>query len=265
MDVLTWLGLLSAVGIVTAAILSGSGLDTFVNLPGLGIVVFGTLAVTLMKFRAGNLMSSFGLAFRTAFVDKQPRPETLVAELKELAQVVRKDGMMAIDRMTFTDPLLERAALLAADGHPPDFVEDVLSEDLAQSQQRLNIAEQVFRGMGESAPALGMLGTLVGLVQMLNNMEDPSSIGPAMAVALLTTFYGAFIAQLMVLPLADKLRLKAEEDLRTRLLIIKGILSILNGQNPRVMMDVLRAYVPDLRPDAPPPAASRDGRTEPSL
>ncbi|WP_369600545.1 MotA/TolQ/ExbB proton channel family protein [Hahella sp. SMD15-11] len=265
MDVLTWLGLLSAVGVVTAAILSGSGLDTFVNLPGLGIVVFGTLAVTLVKFRAANLGSSIRLAFRTAFVDRQPDPRALVEELQALANVVRKDGMIGIDRMTFRQPLVERAALLAADGHPPEFVEEVLADELDQTLQRLQTAESVFRGMGDSAPALGMLGTLVGLVQMLNNMEDPSSIGPAMAVALLTTFYGAFIAQLIALPLADKLRLKAEDEVRSRMIVFRAMQSILRGQNPRVMLDVLKSWVPDLTLAKPAAAGSEAGRTEPSL
>ena len=121
--------------------------------------------------------------------------------------------------------------------------EETLAQDIQQVSERYEVAERVFRGIGESAPAIGMLGTLVGLVQMLNTLDDPSSIGPAMALALLTSLYGAFIAQLMALPLADKLQLKAEDDARNQMLIITSIKSIMRGENPRVMTELLSSYV----------------------
>ncbi|MCW9008227.1 MAG: MotA/TolQ/ExbB proton channel family protein, partial [Marinobacter sp.] len=138
---------------------------------------------------------------------------------------------------------LQKAINLCVDGHPPELVEEALAQETQQTAERYEVAERVFRGIGESAPAIGMLGTLVGLVQMLNTLDDPSSIGPAMAIALLTTLYGAFIAQLVALPLADKLQLKAEDESRNQMLIITSIKNIMRGENPRVMTELLSSFV----------------------
>ena len=129
------------------------------------------------------------------------------------------------------------------DGHPPEMVEETLAQEIQQTGERYDVAERVFRGIGDSAPAIGMLGTLVGLVQMLNTLDDPASIGPAMAIALLTTLYGAFIAQLIAIPLADKLQLKAEDERRNQVLIVTSIQNILRGQNPRVITEILSSFV----------------------
>ncbi|WP_049780799.1 motility protein A [Hahella chejuensis] len=246
MDILTWVGLLFGMGVVLGAVASGSELWDFVNVPGLMIVVFGSFAVTLVKHRWRNFFGSVRLAFSTTFLEKTQDPWELYREARQLADVVRKQGLLGLDRVEITHPFLRKAVGLAVDGHPPEFIEEVLLEDTHQYVERLQTAEKVFRGLGESAPALGMLGTLVGLVQMLNNMQDPSSIGPAMAIALLTTFYGAFIAQLIVLPLADKLQLKTQDEVRNRMIVISGILSMVKGLNPRIIKDVLASYLPEL-------------------
>ncbi len=246
MDLLTWLGLVAGIGIVLGAIASGSALLDFFNLPGLMIVLCGTFAVTLIKFRWRNLQTSFSLAFKTAFTEPSESPWDLYEEMKEVAEVVRRQGVMGLEDVEIRSAFLQRAVDLSIDGHPPEFLEQVLLEDTQQAVERLQIAEKVFRGIGDSAPALGMLGTLVGLVQMLNNMSDPASIGPAMAVALLTTFYGAFIAQLVALPLAEKLQQKTLDEARNRMIVISGVLSMLQGLNPRVLKDILASYLPDL-------------------
>jgi len=253
MDFLTLLGLLSAVGIVISAITSSSTLADFVNLPGLMIVVFGTFAVTLVKFRWVNLMRSISLAGRTAFTEETENPMSLYGEIRAVAEVVRKRGVLGLEDLQIKNDFLQRAIYLSIDGHPPEFIEEVLLQDTQQEVERLQIAERVFRGMGDSAPALGMLGTLVGLVQMLNNMAAPESIGPAMAVALLTTFYGAFIAQVIALPLADKLQQKTVDKVRNRMMVISSIMSMLQGLNPRVLKDILISYLPELSvmPDQP--------------
>jgi chemotaxis protein MotA len=253
MDFLTLLGLLSGIGIVLGAIASGSSLLDFVNLPGLMIVVFGTLSVTLVKYRWANLVNSFSLAFNTAFTERTKDPLQLYKEVRNVAEIVRKQGVLGLEQMEIHDAFLQRAVDLGADGHPPEFLEDVLLQDTHQTVERLQTAEKVFRGIGDSAPALGMLGTLVGLVQMLNNMSAPETIGPAMAIALLTTFYGAFIAQVIALPLADKLQQKTLDEVRNRMMVISSMLSMLQGLNPRVLKDILASYLPELisLPDAP--------------
>ncbi|MET4026505.1 chemotaxis protein MotA [Marinobacter sp. MBR-99] len=243
MDILTLVGLLAGILIVVLAMLANATVLTFLNLPGLAIVLGGTFAVTLIKFRMPSVVSAFKLAMRTAFTDRLPRPAELIREVGVLARVVRKEGVLGLENHETDDEFLQKAINLCVDGHPPELVEEALLQETQQTTERYEVAERVFRGIGESAPAIGMLGTLVGLVQMLNTLDDPSSIGPAMAIALLTTLYGAFIAQLIALPLADKLQLKAEDDSRNQMLIITSIKSIMRGENPRVMTELLSSYV----------------------
>lgn len=243
MDILTLVGLLAGILIVLLAMLADATVATFLNLPGLAIVVGGTFAVTLIKFRMASVASSFKLAFRAAFTDRLPRPAELIREVAVLARVVRKEGLLGLENHETDDEFLQKAINLCVDGHPPELVEEALLQESEQTADRYELAERVFRGIGESSPAIGMLGTLVGLVQMLKTLDDPSTIGPAMAIALLTTLYGSFIAQLIALPLADKLQLKAEDDARNQMLIITSIKSIMRGENPRVMTEILSSYV----------------------
>jgi chemotaxis protein MotA len=225
--------LLAGILIVVLAMLANATVLTFLNLPGLAIVLGGTFAVTLIKFRMPSVVSAFKLAMRTAFTDRLPRPAELIREVGVLARVVRKEGVLGLENHETDDEFLQKAINLCVDGHPPELVEEALLQETQQTTERYEVAERVFRGIGESAPAIGMLGTL----------DDPSSIGPAMAIALLTTLYGAFIAQLIALPLADKLQLKAEDDSRNQMLIITSIKSIMRGENPRVMTELLSSYV----------------------
>lgn len=248
MDILTLVGLVAGVVIVVLAMLANASLLTFLNLPGLAIVLGGTFAVTLIKFRLSSVVGAFRLAFAAAFTDRVPSPAALVREVGALAMVVRKEGILGLENHQTDNVFLRKAINLCVDGHPPELVEEALAQETRQTAERYEVAERVFRGIGESAPAIGMLGTLVGLVQMLNTLDDPSSIGPAMAIALLTTLYGAFLAQLIALPLADKLQLKAEDEGRNHLLIITSIRNIMRGENPRVMTELLSSFVtPDQR------------------
>ncbi len=250
MDILTLVGLLAGVLIVVLAMLANATLLTFLNLPGLAIVLGGTFAVTLVKFRMASVVSAFRLALRAAFFDRMASPSELVLEARDLALVVRKEGILGLENHTASYDYLQKAVDLCVDGHSPEMVEEALVHEAEQTAERYELAERVFRGIGESAPAIGMLGTLVGLVQMLNTLDDPSAIGPAMAVALLTTLYGAFIAQLIALPLADKLQLKAEDEARNQALVITSIKNIMNGENPRVLTELLSSFVhPDRRGD----------------
>lgn len=248
MDILTLVGLVAGIVIVSIAMLANASVLTFINLPGIALVFGGTFAVTLIKFRLSTVFSAFRLAFVTVFTDRLDRPSELIREVGGLARVVRKEGILGLESHQTDNEFLQKAINLCVDGHPPEIIEETLVQDIEQTMERYDVAERVFRGMGESAPAIGMLGTLVGLVQMLSNLDDPGSIGPAMAIALLTTLYGAFISQLIALPLADKLQLKAEDERRNRLLIATSIRNILRGQNPRVITELLSVFVsPDQR------------------
>ncbi|MDX1634133.1 MAG: MotA/TolQ/ExbB proton channel family protein [Marinobacter sp.] len=243
MDILTLVGLVTGIFIVVAAMLANASLLTFMNLPGLALVLGGTFAVTLIKFRLATVLDAFRLAFAAAFTDRVEKPVNLIREVSTLARLVRKEGILGLESHQTDNDFLQKGINLCVDGHPPELIEEALAQDIQQTMERYDVAERVFRGIGESAPAIGMLGTLVGLVQMLNSLDDPASIGPAMAIALLTTLYGAFISQLIALPLADKLQLKAEDEQRNRLLIATSIQNIMQGQNPRVMTELLSAFV----------------------
>lgn len=243
MDLLTLLGLLVGITTIVAAIATSSGLASFLSIPGLLIVVVGTLAVTLVKHRLSSVFSAFRMAFGEAFRDRTEDPLDLILQIRDLAEIVRKKGILGLEDYELRYSFLAKSVELAVDGHPPEFIEEAMTHEFQQTLERYENAERVFRGIGDSAPALGMIGTLVGLVQMLNQMEDPSGIGPAMAVALLTTFYGVVIGQVIFLPLADKLQLKMQDEQRNMTLVLTSMQNILQGQNPRVMQDVLSAYL----------------------
>ncbi|MFT5717584.1 MAG: chemotaxis protein MotA [Oleiphilaceae bacterium] len=244
MDLATLIGLLAGIAIIVGAILLESGIMDFVNVPGLAIVFVGTIAVTLTKFRLSTISTSFKLALSTVFFDRTENPVIIIQQVKELSTIVRKEGILGLENSEIEDPFLAKGIALCIDGHPTEFIEELLIQELEQSLQRYESAEKVFRGIAQTAPGLGMLGTLVGLVQMLNNMGDPASVGPAMAVALLTTFYGAFIDQVIASPLADKLNLKSMDEHRNMSLVITSVQNILKGQNPRVITEVLATYLP---------------------
>lgn len=243
MDIATLIGLIAGILVIVGAILVESSILDFVNIPGLLIVIVGTLAVSLVKYRLSTVASSFKLAFGSVFVDRTENPIMLIQQVRDLSGIVRKEGILGLEKAEIEDPFLKKGIALCIDGHPPEFIEEVLIQDLTQSMERYETAERIFKGVAETAPGLGMLGTLVGLVQMLNNMSEPSSVGPAMAVALLTTFYGAFIAQVVAIPFAEKLNLKATDEHRNMSLVITSVQNILKGQNPKVISEVLSSYL----------------------
>jgi len=155
---------------------------------------------------------------------------------------------LALGNVKVPDPLMQKGIQLIVDGIAPDLVRNILNTEIAFMKARHQTGQKIFTGMGDSAPAFGMIGTLIGLVNMLQNMEDPSSIGPAMAVALLTTFYGAFIANLMMIPIAEKLANRSSEEQLVMKLIVEGLLSIQAGDNPRVIEEKLLSFLsPELR------------------
>ncbi|MQM39475.1 Chemotaxis protein PomA [wastewater metagenome] len=170
--------------------------------------------------------------------------------------MARKEGLLALENYEVDNPFLQQGVQLLADGHEPEFVKKVLGQEIDLSIERAERGENVFRALGDVAPAMGMIGTLIGLVQMLSNMDDPKKIGPAMAIALLTTLYGAVIANAIALPLADKLAARNTEERLNRTLILEGLISIQEGLNPRVIEELLKTYLPtSQRQDATDEAA----------
>ncbi|WP_210395920.1 flagellar motor protein PomA [Motiliproteus sediminis] len=244
MDIATLVGLLGAFGIVVSAIILGGSAGVFVNPPSMLIVVGGTLLVVLMKFTLAQFIASLKAAGK-AFMFKSSNAEDLISETVELADAARKGGLLSLEEKEVSNDFMQRGIQLLVDGHDPEVVRLLLNKDKVQAEERHEVAIGMFKAMGDVAPAMGMIGTLVGLVQMLSNMDDPKAIGPAMAVALLTTLYGAIIANMIAIPIADKLATRNAEETTNKALIIDGLLAIQAGQNPRVIESMLRNYLPE--------------------
>jgi chemotaxis protein MotA len=242
MDLATLLGMVGAMGIVLAAILTGGSALVFVNVPSILIVLGGTVLVVMIKFSMGQFFGAFKVAL-TAFIHKSSDPEELIEKIVELANVARKEGMLALENQEIDNEFLDQGVKMLIDGNSREVVNTVLSKDMQQTIQRHTWGAKVFSATADVAPAMGMIGTLIGLVQMLSNMSDPKSIGPAMAVALLTTLYGAIIANMVAMPIADKLTLRKTDELRIRSMCIDGVLAIQEGQNPRIIESMLKAYL----------------------
>jgi chemotaxis protein MotA len=245
-DLATLFGLVGALVVVSTAIFLGGSVAAFVNVPALVLVIGGTLLVTLMKFSFRQFLNANKIAFK-AFGSRAADAEDLIDRSIMLATEARANGLLALEDADVPDEFFRKALNLVVDGHDPEVVRTILDKDLELTLKRHRDGQAIFKAIGDAAPAMGMIGTLIGLVQMLSSMSDPKQIAPAMAVALLTTLYGAMIANLIAIPIADKLALRSTEERLTKSLIIDAVMSIQDGQHPRVMKDILRNYLPKSR------------------
>lgn len=244
MDLATLVGIIGALALIIVTMLMSGELGMFVNGPSVVIVFGGTLFAVMAKYGLGQFLSAGKVAGKS-FVIKNPDSSELIAEMVALADEARKGGLLSLEGKEVSNEFLRRGIQLLVDGHDPEVVKGLLLRDKNQAVERHNLGSSIFGAMADVAPAMGMIGTLVGLVAMLANMDDPKAIGPAMAVALLTTLYGAVIANAVCGPIADKLRLRASEEALTKSLVIDALLAIQNGQNPRVIDSMLRNYLPE--------------------
>lgn len=248
MDIATIIGLAAGSVLITAAIILGGSALIFINIPSLLIVLGGTIAATLIKYSIADLVNTVSVVMKT-FIFKISSPVDLVDRIKEMADVARREGLLALEGKDHGDPFLQKGLGLLADGVDASQVVMVLDRELQYSKERHKKGQNILKGMGATAPAFGMIGTLIGLVQMLAAMDDPSKIGPAMAVALLTTLYGAVFANLIFLPLAEKLELRSKEEGLNRELVLAGVEAIARGENPRLIEQHLKVFLaPKIRP-----------------
>lgn len=243
LDLATLIGLIGAFGVVLTSILLGGSAGNFINTPAMLLVLGGTFLVTMMKFSLGRFLGAASIAVK-AFLHKPTAPETLIETVVELAKTARQGGLLALEDAEVPDEFMKAGLGLLIDGHPADIVRSMLVKDMNQTLQRHNDGQDIFKAIGDVGPAMGMIGTLIGLVQMLSNMNDPKQIGPAMAIALLTTLYGAILANMFALPIADKLAVRSREETSRKSLIIDALLGIQSGQNPRVIENMLETYLP---------------------
>lgn len=243
MDLATLIGLIGAFAVVMTSIMLGGSASTFINVPSITVVVGGTVMVTMMKFSLGEFFGAASIAVK-AFLHKPTSPEQLIEKAVELAKTARKGGLLALEDAEVPDDFMKNGLGLLIDGHPADVVRSMLTKDKNLTLQRHSDGQSIFKAIGDVGPAMGMIGTLIGLVQMLANMDDPKQIGPAMAVALLTTLYGAIIATMFALPIADKLGVRSREENVSKSLVIDALLGVQGGQNPRVIESMLETYLP---------------------
>lgn len=246
MDLATLIGLVGALMTIAAAIVLGGAPSAFLDVPSLIIVIVGTLLVTLMKFSLGRFLGATQVAIK-AFLFKVAEPQALIDKSVELANQARTSGLLALEEAEVPDEFFKKSLNLLVDGHDADVVRSILTKDMNLTLTRHKDGQAIFKAIGDVAPAMGMIGTLIGLVQMLSVMDDPKQIGPAMAVALLTTLYGAIIANMLALPIANKLELRSGEERLAKSLIIDAVVAIQDGQNPRVIGDMLQNYLPKSR------------------
>ena len=205
----------------------------------------GTTACLFVGFPMGA-MKNAAKGVRRAFFTPKHKFDEAVRSLADLSQRARREGLLSLESAAeeTEDEFLRRGLQLMVDGHEPSTIEAVLYDEIAKIEERQKVDAAVFDGLGSYAPAMGMIGTLVGLVLMLKDLDDPSAIGPAMAVALLTTFYGAILANIIGIPLANKLKLRTADEVAYKELLAQGMLSILAGENPRFMVERLNATLP---------------------
>ncbi|HIF9227401.1 TPA: flagellar motor protein PomA [Photobacterium damselae] len=242
MDLATLIGMLGAFAFIVMAMLLGGSLGMFFDVPSVLIVFGGTTFVVLMKYSIGQFLGAAKIAAK-AFMYKTDNPEELIANIVEMADAARKGGFLALEEMEIENPFLRKGIDLLVDGHDADVVRATLQKDISLTHERHEQGIGIFTSFADVGPAMGMIGTLIGLVAMLSNMDDPKSIGPAMAVALLTTLYGSILANMVALPIADKLSLRKDQERLNRRLILDGVLAIQDGQNPRVIDGYLKNYL----------------------
>lgn len=243
MDFASFIGIISGISLIVAAIFLDGNMLTFFNLPSIMIVFGGTLASTLLTFTFQEVGSAFRAA-AFAFTKESEDFNQVVETMIQLCNVGRKKGLLALGNLETDSAFLKKACGLIADGSEESMVRAALRTEIDSLKMRHFIVQDVFKKMGAYAPAFGMLGTLIGLVQMLSKLADPSTIGPAMAVALLTTFYGSFLATVIFLPIAGKLKARTVLEVMQLEIMLEGSISVLKGSNPIMVYETLSSFIP---------------------
>ncbi|WP_068674766.1 flagellar motor protein MotP [Oceanobacillus sp. Castelsardo] len=246
-DILTPIGITFGFIVIMLAILSSGGTEgiiSFVDLSSILIVIGGLIASMLITFKMEQLKLIFKLFKATSLQNSMQLPD-LIDLFSRLAERARREGILALENHLdeIDDPFIRKGILLVVDGVEPEVINDILEAEIIALEERHAKGRSLFEKAAEYAPSWGMIGTLIGLVLMLNKLTDPSTLGPAMAVALLTTLYGTVLANLVFTPMANKLEGKTEEETFYKQIIIEGIIGVQSGQNPRILEEKLNAFL----------------------
>ena len=245
MDIMTSIGLVAGIVVIATMMLLGGDLHMFISEHAMIIIFGGSTAATMIRFPLSTLIHGLPLGAKFAFTMSRLSAHDLVDELARIAEIARKQGPVGLEKVETDEPFLAKGIRYVADGYDLDFIRDNMERDRDNFLLHLNEGSKIYRAVGDCAPAFGMIGTLLGMVQMFSNMSDPSKLGPFMATALLATLYGAVVANLVCLPIADKLHGKLIDEETNRTLIIDGILMIRDSKSPTLVREMLLAYLPE--------------------
>lgn len=246
MDIATGAGIFAGISVIIGLImLDGGNFAAYFDKHAVIVIFGGATAATMLRFPFAVIAHGLPMGLRFAFTMRSVHPRELIEEITRVAEIARKSGPVALENVEVSDPFLAQGLRYIADGYDKDFIRDTMERDRDNFLQRLDEGSKVYRAIGDCAPAWGMIGTILGMVTMFANMSDPSRLGPAMATALLATLYGAIVANMLTLPLADKLHVKLEEEEISRTLIIDGVLQMRDAKSPTLVREMLLAYLPD--------------------
>ncbi|MCK9275549.1 MAG: MotA/TolQ/ExbB proton channel family protein [Syntrophales bacterium] len=244
MDLATIAGIVSGFGLVIIAMSMGGGLLWFIDIPSALIVLGGTTGAVLINYPISDMLGVMKVA-KQVFFQKDLNTGWAIETLVTMSKTARREGILALEKKLdeIKDPFFLKGINLMIDGIEPGTLSKIMHTELESIEDRHRLGAEIFTTMGNFAPAMGMMGTLIGLVKMLMQMEDPSSIGPAMSVALITTFYGVILSNLIFLPIAGKLKTRSAREILVKELVINGILSVQSGDNPRVLEQKLHSFI----------------------
>lgn len=244
MDIATLFGIFVAGGLVISAILVGGPGSWFINTPSMMIVIGGTMGATLLNYPLSEILGVFKVA-KNVLIQRAPATGKLVLMMVEFAKKARREGILSFESSIkeIEDPFLSNGLQLAVDGMESSAIEDIMTTEIQFVAERHRLGAEIFATMGTFAPAVGMLGTIIGLVQMLMQMKQPSQIGAPMAVALLTTFYGTLLANLLFLPISGKLKTRSKQEILEKQMVLEGIVAIQSGDNHRIVEQKLKAFL----------------------
>lgn len=246
MDFASTIGFLSGLALIISAILLGGNADLFVNLPGMMIVIGGTMAATLLTVRYSDVTAGWRAAY-IVFTRDNTNQQKMIDTMLQLSKISHRNGLLALSKVETNSTFLRRACNLIAEASTEDMVRKTLQTEIDSLITRHHIVQDVFKRMAIYAPSFGMLGTLIGLIQMLSNLSDPESIGPAMAVAMLTTFYGSLLSSMVFLPIAGKLKARTLMEVTNLEIIREGTLSILSNDHYANVYERLSSYIPEAK------------------
>lgn len=244
MELTTLLGIIAGFGFIIYSIVNGGELGSFIEINSILIVFGGTFAATIISFPLKTLLT-MGSVLKCAFQKKEYNLQEDIELIVRLANTARQEGLLALENATedMDSPFLKKGIMLVVDGSDPELVKSVMEAEIYFLQERHAKGQAVLDAMAGYAPAFGMVGTLIGLINMLKNLQDSSTLGPSMAVALITTFYGSLLANLIFTPLSRKLKAQTAAESQEKELLLEGLLSIQDGQNPRIIRDKLNAFI----------------------